>query len=623
MMNNKFLSLLSIVWIAAFGAVSLTGQTELFQVAGEPVYVDEFKYVYEKNNREDKELYSESSVLEYLDLYTNFKLKVKEAESENLQDRNSFKQELNRYREQLADSYMNEREVTDDLIQEAYAHSKEERKIAHLLLLCDAQTQPEDTLRLYEEMQIIREEIRSGGKTFEKAAQAYSEDKATKPNGGDLGYITAFSTIYPFEKMAYEIEKGGLSPIFRTRFGYHLLTVTDTRQSKGKVEAAHILMKIPKFADADQKKEIKNKIQNIYQELETGGTEAFESLAKKHSEDRSTSHVGGSLGWFGVGKWVREFDDVAFGLETPGEYSKPFETVYGWHIVKLLDKRPIGTFADMKSELLRKVKKDSRSETSRKNFVDRLKKDFSYRPDQAGYDSFIDKLDFEAFNSGRFSMMHVDKKTLDEVMFRAGGQKFTQLEYAKFILKNQEKGKFKRVTSVFGKMEKLFDAFTQAELIKLERGVLEDKYPEFKRLMKEYRDGILLFDLTKEKVWDKAANDSVGLNSFYETNKYDYLYDERLKASIFNCDNKATAKLLSETLLKRQNRVVKGKKVKSLPLLLEEYNGTPEMDKVDLESGTFNKGDNDIIDSINWQEGISRLINREEEKLPLFWLKNW
>ena len=610
MMNHKFLFALSMGFLVLFNWCNLLGQANLFTVAGEPVQTDEFKYVYEKNNRDDKGLYSEASIAEYLDLYVNFKLKVKEAESIGLQDRPSFKQELNRYREQLADSYMNEREVTDELLQEAYEHSKEERKIAHLLMLCDNDTPPEDTLRIFEEMKIIREEIRSGGKTFEKAAQTYSEDVATKPNGGDLGYITAFSTIYPFEKMAYQIEKDGLSPIFRTRFGYHLLTVTDTRESKGKIEAAHILLKIPKFADKAYEAGVEEMIKVVYQELEASGTDDFSRLAKKYSEDKSTAPMGGSLGWFGIGKWVKEFDKVAFGLQNPGDYSKPFKTEYGWHIVKLLDKRPIGTFADMKTELLRKVKKDSRSETSRQRFVNRLKKESNFKTNQANYDDFIDHLDFETFTNARFEIR--DKKQFEKTLFTANGRDFSQLAFAQFILKNQEKGKYKRVTSVFRKMEKFYDAFTQQELIKLERTMLEKKYPEFRRLMKEYRDGILLFDLTREKVWDKAANDTVGLQSFYEANKNNYLFDNRLKATIFNCDHKATAKMLSETLLKRQARKRKGKRLPSLSMVLEPFNGGEAADKVSYEEGTFEKGDNDIIDSIQWEEGISRIITHED-----------
>jgi len=584
----------------------------LFTVDGDKVYTDEFKYVYEKNNRNDGNLYSEASVLEYLDLYVNFKLKVKEADVLKLDNNPAFQSELKRYRKQLADSYLNEREITDDLLKEAYNNTKEERKIAHLLMLCGPEAPPADTLRIFEEMKIIREEIRSGGKTFEKAAQVYSEDKATKPNGGDLGYITAFSTIYDFENIAFQTPIGGLSPIFRTRYGYHLLTTTDIREAKGKIEAAHILLKVPKFANDKQKAEIKQKIQGFYDDIDKEKGENFEMYAKRYSEDKSTAPAGGSLGWFGVGTWVRELDDVAFGLENIGDYSMPFETEYGWHIVKLLNKRPIGTYSDMKEELIRKVKKDSRSKASRQKFIDRLKKDFEYNPNEEGYKSFVDRLDVQSFLSSRYTAPTSDDLKLP--VFKISGAEYTQYDFAKYIEKNQRKKKITRVKDIYKRADILYKDFVASSLVELERNSLESKYPDFKRLMQEYRDGILLFDLTKDKVWDKAANDTVGLEAFYEQNKTNYLYDTRLRGKIITCPDEATARALSTLLVKREKKIKKGKNVKPFASFLAAYNEKAS-GQSSFKKGTYEKGDNDIVDSIKWEAGISRTIKKEDGRV--------
>jgi len=600
----KYFTIFSLL-ILIIASNALTAQeAPLFTYDKNPVYRSEFEHVYKKNNQNESELHTAKSVEEYLDLYINFKLKVKEAEEEGLAETPAFKSELERYRDQLVPSYLNDREITEELMKEAYNRMKEERRVSHLLLMCPPDAPEEDTLRLFEEISLIRREIISGGKTFRKAAESYSEDPSAKENSGDLGYITVFQTIYPFEEAAYSTPIGEVSQPLRTQYGYHLLKVEDTREAMGKVNAAHILLKIPKFADDSQKKAIKEKIYSLQDSLKAGAV--FEDLALRYSEDKTSARNGGSLGWFGIGKMTGQFEDIAFGLQNTGDISKPFKTKYGWHIVKLLERKKVGTFKQMRSEIQKKVQKDSRSESAKSVFVERLKKEFNFKRDSTGFDDFAEKLDILELQRGRWAMSGALRDSLESPICTIGKKTFYQKDFGTFIEKNQNRKEVKESRLSSSKVAWLFDAFVEEELIKMEKSLLEEKYPEFKQLLQEYRDGILLFELTKQKVWDKATEDSIGLQKFYDENKQNYLYEPRINAKIFHCPDEKTYKKLSKKLTKREAKRKAGKKTPDLAMLLLKANPTPNA--ITYEEGTFMKGKNDVIDSVTWQEGVSRMI---------------
>lgn len=578
-------------------------EAPLFTFDKKPVYRSEFDYVYQKNNQNESELYTAKSVEDYLDLYINFKLKVNEAEAEGLDQTPAFKSELGRYRQQLSPTYLNDREITEELMQEAYKRMQEERRVSHLLLLCPPDAPEEDTLRLFEEINIIYKEVSSGGKTFRKAAETYSEDPSVKENSGDLGYITAFNTIYAFENVAYNTPVKEISKPIRSKYGYHLLKVEDSRPTQGKVNVAQILLKIPKFADDEQKAAIKSTIFALQDSLVAGAK--FEDLALRHSEDKTSSRNGGSLGWFGVGKMTKKFEDAAFDLKVD-QVSKPFQTQYGWHIVKMLDRKEIGTFKQMKSEILRKVQKDTRSESAKSVFIDRLKKEYLFEIDSTGFDDFVEKLDILALQRGNWKIGKL-KDSLNHVIAFIDNKGRYQRDFAAFIERNQNRKEVKESRMSISKINWLFDAFVEEELIEVEESNLEDKHPEFKRLLQEYRDGILLFELTKQRVWDRATNDSIGLLDFYERNKNNYLYEPRLDAKIFHCPDEKTAAKLAKTLEKRAAKRKAGKSVGALQMLLFKFNSKLEK-AITYEEDVFLKGDNDLIDSITWEEGVSRRI---------------
>jgi peptidyl-prolyl cis-trans isomerase SurA len=491
----------------------------LFTYGTDKVFVDEFKYVYEKNNPNAADLYSQKSLEEYLNLYINFKLKVKAAKELGLDTGRSFQSELEGYRKQLAQSYMSDHNVTENLMAEAYERSKKELKTSHILLALKADASPADTLKAYQKLMGVRDEILKG-LDFADAARKYSEDPSVKDNGGSLGYISAFSTIYEFETGAYNTPIGKISKPVRSKFGYHLIKVEAEREARGLVKIAQILLKVPKFGEQAQQEKIKKTTDSLYALIKGGAS--FEDLANKYSEDKS------------------EFEDAAFALNTIGQISKPVLTKYGWHILKLTGRKNIGSYKDSKNDIKRKVEKDARSAVAKKVFIESLQKDYNFSEIPGAKEQFTGLL----------------------------SDSISQGNWTANAYKNNR--------------TPLFNVSTKAKLIN------------------EYHDGMLLFEITNQKVWEKAIKDTLGLKEYFEKNKDKYVWGERVDAQIITCASAKDADAIKKKM---------GKKRMSKEELTTTYNKEglpPVINKI--EEGLYEKEPNDYIHSIAWEKGVSRSI---------------
>ena len=597
---NKFYCYIALIFFAA--QVVAQSNEPLFTYDNIPVDLEEFKYVYEKNNVNENELYSDASVREYLDLYVKFKLKVREAELLGLDQTDAFKSEYGRYKKQLSKSYLIDRQVTEEMIKQAYDRVKEERKVAHILLMCNDKTPPDDTLKLFSDITDIYKEIKSGVKPFEKAAKLYSEDTMV-----NLGYFTAFQTVYPFENGMYETPVGSVSKPVRTKYGYHLINVLDKREAKGKVEVAYILKKIPKRSNDEMKKIIEKEIYGIYDSLKRGAK--FEDMAKRNSDDKSTAFNGGKWKWLNTGEALERFEKVAFSLDI-GEFAEPILTSNGWYIIKSLNKKVIGPYEDMKSEIQDKILKDSRSETVRKTYIRKLKQEYNYQANENGFVEFMDRMDVASLNRGNWKSPKEEET--NDLLFTIGGKDFFQKDFAKFIEQNQNARGVKGRKTIIEKLTWLRGAFQNKALLKMEEEKLETTNMEFKRLLKEYRDGIILFELMNEKVWRKATSDTTGLFEYFENNKQNYLTDPKLKGKIFTVKNEQIAKSMVGPLLKMEKKRKKGKTKKSLDEILQKMGLNKDDGKVSYVDVVHEKEENEITDAIEWTEGISRTFNNED-----------
>ncbi|MDX5347035.1 MAG: peptidylprolyl isomerase, partial [Hymenobacteraceae bacterium] len=504
-------------------------QAVIETIGTQPVYTSEFAYIYNKNNGNSENAYTRESLNEYLDLYTNFRLKVMEAESKGLDTTAAFKRELEGYRQQLAQPYLTEKSVTDKLVKQAYDRMQQEIRASHILLTLSPDADPKDTLAVYNQVMDLRKRI-VAGEDFEKIASEYSQDPSAKDNKGDLGYFTALQMVYPFEDAAYNTPVGQVSQPVRTRFGYHLIKVKDKRQAQGEVKVAHIMVRAqPGMPKADSVA-AKQKIDEIYKRVQKN--EDWDKLVSQFSEDASSAQNGGELPWFGTGRMIPSFEEAAFALKSKGDVSQPILTPYGWHIIKLEDRRSLPAFEDMEPTLRSKVAKDSRSELNRAAFLKRIKQENNFTENADAKTLVLNKAD-QSLLAGNWQPNFSDKEK-NMTLFSIKDKKYTVQDFVNYVQNSQKPGKN---TSAAHAMQLMYDGFAESSLINYEKENLENKYVDYRMLVKEYRDGILLFQLMDEKVWSKAIEDTAGLRAYFNANRDKYMWDTRAKATVVSAAN--------------------------------------------------------------------------------------
>lgn len=571
----------------ALSAASLNAQNSeiILTIEDEQITKTEFENIFKKNNK-DADV-SAGALDEYMELFINFKLKVKEAEYLGMDTLQEFVRELDGYREQLARPYLTDSEQNQALIQEAYNRKQEEIRASHILIELAPSATPADTLRAWKKIQSIRKQALAG-KDFAELVIEYSSDPSAKENAGDLGYFTALQMVYPFENAAYNTPVGSVSEPVRTRFGYHILNVVDRRPSRGEMKAAHIMVRVDQN-DSEERRELAEKqARDIHEELQNGAD--FAELALKYSDDGSTSTKGGELPWFGAGRMVEEFENAAFALSENGQISKPIQSRFGWHIIKRMDYKPVAEFSELEGELKSKIAKDSRAEITRKSFVQKLKKDYSFKSFEKNLSPVLAKLDTNVFN-GKWDVSKI--KGMSKPLFEIDGKRYTQADFGVYLGKNQRKRRQDGLTAQkYG--EQQYQSFEEETIFGYENSRLEGKYPAFKALMKEYRDGILLFELTDMLVWSKAVKDTAGLEAFYEANKQDFTYGERAAGTLYFCSD--------DKVVKNARKLAsKGKSDDEIRAKLNKKSNL----SVRAEEVVLEKEDRKYLADVAWKKGVS------------------
>ncbi len=572
--------------IALFISAMVFGQKSdpvLFTVADMPVHVSEFDYIYSKTNGQKAD-YSKKSLEEYLDLYVKFKLKVKKAKELRLDTLPHLKKELAGYKKQLADSYLIDKKVTGELVKEAYRHKKEDVDISHILVKVGRNAPVIDTLTALQKIKGIKARIEKG-EAFETVAKELSEDGSAKRNGGRIGFVTALfpNGLYELEKAAYAAPIGKLMGPIRTDAGYHLLIVHQRRPAKGQVEVAHILVRKSKTNSFQAAKE---KIDSLYNLLQNGAK--FEELAKTFSEDKKTAPKGGYLGFFGINRYEKAFEKGAFAVP-PGSYSKPVKTSLGWHIIKVLSKKQLGEFEIEQHRIQREIKKDSRFLLARKALVKQILRNNNYKKNDATLKAFAGSLD-----STFFTYKWKPANIKEEVLLSFGDDyKKTTKDFAAFLKSSTRKRMRLARQNKNKAINSLFNDFVADVAMRFEEQHLAEKYPEFKALMREYEEGILLFEVTKNEVWDKASKDSTGLKKFFATVEGKYKWDTRAVVSQYKLQKEAKPFL---------NKVRKYAARKKPDKVLAKFN-TKGKKMLSVQEKTFEKGRNKVLDKMEWKVG--------------------
>ena len=453
--------------------LNLTAQEDkvLMTIDGQPVMASEFLYIYEKNNQESA--LEQKNMDEYLDLFINFKLKVHEAEANGIDTTEAFKKELSGYRAQATPKYMKDEAAIDSLVEMSYRRIAEDRRGAHIAIQCPMTADDSTVEAALAQINTIRERVTTGvekkvkvkGKwkkvrepeDFFAVALETSSDPSVQENKGELGWITPFRYVYPFENAVYTTEVGEVTPVFRTAYGFHIALVEERRDHE-EVAAAHIMKMTPR-GDEEAEAAAKVAIDSLYELVKNGAN--FAEAAKAQSDDKGSAMRGGDLGWFGRGYMVKPFEEAAFALKDSGEISAPIKSDFGWHIIMLKGKRGIQPLEEMRESILKKVQRDERIKEADASFIRKARAEYNLPAEMSDED---------------------------------------------------------------------VRAYADSHL--------EDKYPELKNLVKEYHDGILLFDISLEQVWDKASQDKEGLEAYFQAHKADYPWDEpRFKGFVVQCKN--------------------------------------------------------------------------------------
>ncbi|MCD2260579.1 peptidylprolyl isomerase [Psychroserpens luteolus] len=506
----------------------------LFTVEGEPVMASEFIRVYNKNLDLVKDE-SQKDIDAYLELFVNYQLKVKEARRLELDKDPNYLREFNNYKKQLTKNFMADNKVTDALVEEAYHRTTNDVKVSHILVRLD-ETET-DTTAVYNQLLELRERV---------AKEGYAAVQKAVHNGKtifaeDLGYFGGFKMVYPFETVAFNTPKGEISMPFRTRFGYHILKVFDKRKSLGEVTVAHIMIS-NKQNDSTVVPE--TRINQIYKKIQQG--EKFESLARQFSNDKSSAKKGGALAPFTGGQLSsKEFEDVAFSLENQGDISAPFKTAYGWHIMKLIRKKGIQPFEEVKVQLQNKVKRDSRSKLINSALVKKLATKYKVEENKKGLNYFESIITDAYFKQAWKTPEGFDA---DNTLIKIGDVSVSNKAFSDHLMSNQRKYNNRRANPK-ALIETEYNAFYEAQVLKYHEDNLEFENEDFAFVLKEYRDGLLLFDLMEKEVWNRATKDSVGLKAFFEKNKTNYTWKDRVDAVILSSASERKIDQLREALL--------------------------------------------------------------------------
>jgi peptidyl-prolyl cis-trans isomerase SurA len=558
----------------------------LLEVDGKKVTKSEFLQIYLKNNPNPK--YDKQSLDEYMELFKKFQLKVIEAETLGYDTIPKLKKELEGYRKQLATPYLIDSATNQALVKEAYERTKKEIRASHILLRIEPNALPADTLRVYNRILEIKKRIENG-EDFATVAKDKmgSEDPSVVNNAGDLGFFTAFQLVYPFEDVAFKTPIGEVSNPVRTRFGYHLIKVTDIRNARGTIKTAHIMVAVPKGAANEDVESASKKINEIYTELQKGAN--FEELVKKYSDDPSSNSKGGVLPAFGTGtttRMVPVFEETAFALKNNGDYSTPIRTEYGFHIIKKIEWSDVPSFETVKKELQGKVNKDERSLKTQESFVAKLKKEYHYKNKSAkSLKWFENNLDTSYFD-GKWT---AEKLKSNKPLFILDGKKFNQKEFAAFLESNQRGSRNESYHSIVTNQYKKFE---KEAILGYEESKLPSKHADFKALLNEYHDGIILYEIMTDKVWNKAMKDTTGLKEFFEKNRDQYVWGKRVNAMVYECSNKDVA---SEVFKMIQNDTINSKHVIEKINKDSELNLRVKTNKYDVAVTPFLKDQNVVM----------------------------
>lgn len=495
----------------------------LMRIDKHEIKVSEFEYLYQKNLEQQV---NRESIDEYVDRFINYKIKVYEAERLGYDTLPRIKSELEGYKNELLQPYLIDNELQEKLVQEAYDRMTKNVNISHLML-ARGKNKAEDDAQIAR-MDSIRNCILAG-ESFNDLVMKYSIDRSKVNNKGEYGYISSGIFPYAFEYEAYNTPVGELSKPFLTDYGVHMIRVNGVKPDDGTVEVSHILRLFPRNNVTDSAKlAVKAQIDSIYACIQAG--EDFEDLAKRLSQDKGSARNGGKLPAFGRNRMVKPFEEVAFMLHD-GEISEPFETNYGYHIIKKYGHKKVGSLDDCRQAIEEKMKTDERSMLPIKSKVQQVMKELNYKPNDKLHGYLIKELNKHGQYDSTFVADVVGKS--NEVLYTFGAnQKGVLSDMTKML---NPKAKYASNEVAAAEIEGNVERLAQQNITDYYARNLYDLNPDYRNLMNEYRDGTLLFEVMNNEVWNKAKSDEKALEQRFNANPNKYKWDEPHFKGIMIC----------------------------------------------------------------------------------------
>ena len=584
----------TLMFFSAFLSVCLAQNNDpvLMNIAGKDVTKSEFEYIWNKNNSNTTP--DMKSLAEYVDLFINFKLKVAEAESQGIDTTQAFITELSGYRKQLITPYLTDKDAEEAMIKLCYDRLRQYTEVSHIVLAVQPGASPEDTLKIYQKALALYKRALKG-EDFAKLARENSDD-GSKEDGGYLGYATGLRYVFPFENVAYNTPIGKIAAPIRSQFGYHIIKVLNRLDAGGKYRSAHIMKAVQPTATPEEKAAAKDSIFKIYKALQAGGD--FTKFATTQSDDRGAAERGGEYGLMFCGSLPYEYESNVYKLKV-GEFSAPFQSKYGWHIVKALEFQPYPPLAEMRNDITGFIAQDEvRTQVAKKSFIERVKKDYGFTLNKESFDQFVKAYDLARLK-GDSSLV----KGLSESMnplFVLNGRNFSQKGFALAIAKKADAA---------NNLTTAFDNYVGELALAYEDKNLEKKYPEFGHLMQEYRDGILLFEVSNREVWDKASQDTKGLEKYFKDSVDKYNWDKpHYKGFVISCANKDIAA--------KAKKMIKKMASDSISIVLKRTFNTDTTSVIKVEQGLFTQGENANVDFLAFKKTQPEL----DKKYPVAFL---
>lgn len=495
----KKLLVLSFICVCFIGKAQITADPIVMTVANKPIPLSEFVFIAEKNG--EVNLSDKKSVKSYVELFRNFKLKVAEAEALGLDKTDAFKDELDGYKAQLTAGYLSDKNTEEVAARSVYSRGDQIVELSQILFHLPEKTVSKDTMVVYQEAMQVYERLNKGENIDTLGARLFKEDK------DHIAYeyvrcLLPMQTVKAFEDAAYSLPVGVVSKPIRTKIGFHLMKVHSRKPNPGQVKVAHILIAFPKDTVNKENDEILSRAKEVYKKAQSGID--FAELAKEYSADAGSVQDGGVLPFFGPGEMVLPFEQAAFALTTSGQISDLVKTPFGYHIIKLIEKKDRPSFEEQKKGLIKQMAQGERNFELYSSFDERMKKEYGYIYYPEAYKE-LQTLCNDYFPSDR--VFYDKAKDMEKTLIHLDSVDFPQSEFAYYI----QRCPFSTKTYAGDFMQEVFDLFIRDIVTTSERNNLEIKHPEFNHLMQEYRDGILLFEISNRKVWSQPAAEQKSL----------------------------------------------------------------------------------------------------------------